>query len=53
MSAFVEQLANVVNEIRTKISVLPYRADESDAIELIGFLVYYTRTFGAAQANPD
>ena len=36
MSAFVAQFANVVNEIRTKISVLPYRADESDAIELTG-----------------
>ena len=36
MSAFVAQFANVVNEIRTKISVLPYRADESSAIELTG-----------------
>ena len=36
MSAFVAQFANVVNEIRTKISVLPYRADESNAIELTG-----------------
>ena len=36
MSAFVAQFANVVNEIRTKISVLPYRANESSAIELTG-----------------
>ena len=36
MSAFVAQFENVVNEIRTKISVLPYRADESSAIELTG-----------------
>ena len=36
MSAFVAQFANVVNEIRTKISVLPYGADESSAIELTG-----------------
>ena len=38
MSAFVAQFEKVLNEIRTKISVLPYRADESSAIELTGLL---------------
>lgn len=36
MSAFIARYPGIVNEIRTKVSVLPYRADESQRIELSG-----------------